>query len=127
MLDLVDFYHTSTAPSSAAPTAIDGRRFGRLSKSQRAVLAADVLEGRLSLRPTATAIAKVMGVSVPYITAASKLSTMERYKVRWGLRTLREVISPTPSPEERLAKIVDEIGVDAALELLARSETAAAA
>jgi hypothetical protein len=92
------------------------------------MLAVDVYEGRLSLRLTVTAISKVVGISIPYIRAAAKLSTEERYAVRWGFRTLRDVTAPPePSPEQRLDAIVAEVGTDTVLEMLARGEAAAAA
>jgi hypothetical protein len=125
MLDRTTLYEIpATLSTTTPPAAIDGRRFARLTKSQRAALAVDVLAGRMTLRPTAKAVSKVLGVSVPYITAAAKLPFEELWAVRQGWRTLRDVTSPpTASPETRLAEIVDEVGIDAALDMLARAET----
>jgi len=123
MLDISPVYPMPTVTvDRAPPRAIDGRSYGHLTKSQRAALAADVLEGRLSLRLTATAISKVVGVSVPYITAASRLSPMERAMVRRGWSTLREVT--TPSAETRFIEAAHEVGIDRALEMLAVAEAA---
>jgi hypothetical protein len=98
----------------------------KLGKAQRAVLGAEIKEGAVVLTDmSARQIAAVVGVSVGYIAAALKTSPSQREAVRRGLRPLIEPHAPA-SPQERLNKIVDEIGVDGVLSMLAASEKTAA-
>jgi hypothetical protein len=122
-------YQVSSCETSV-PKTIDQRGLSRakLSKSARAILAADWQDGSIILaHPTAALAAVVMGVSMTYVTAAKKLTPAQRAEVRIGQRPL--IIAPMPKPmpplpsaEEQLRKIVAEIGVAAALNLLATME-----
>ena len=94
----------------------------KLSKPERALLGVDIIEG------THKQIAATVGVSLGYLNAALRLTSVEREAVRHGLRPLIEPRIPTaqPTARERLAEIVAEIGVDNILTLLAGNERAAA-
>jgi hypothetical protein len=101
----------------------------KLSKPARALLGVDVIEGTTTITDLShKQIAATVGVSVGYLNAALRLTPAEREAVRRGLRPLVEPRVPAaqPAARERLAAIVDEIGVDATLALLAGNERAAA-
>jgi hypothetical protein len=114
-------------PAPAGKT-IRGRGLAlrKLGKAQRALLAADIARGEVMLTDLSIRqIAAAVGVSVAYAHAALRLSALEREGVRRGLRPLVQQHAPA-GPRERLAKLVDEIGIDAALDLLAQTQAAAA-
>ena len=50
----------------------------QLDKRQRAILAADVLDGMVTFTPSAKQLADIFDVSTPYIAAARKLSPGKR-------------------------------------------------
>jgi hypothetical protein len=98
----------------------------KLGKAQRALLGAEAKEGFLTLTDMSVRqLASVFGVSPGYIAAALKASPLHREAVRRGLRSLVEP-HPKTGAQERLGKIVEEIGVDGVLSLLAVNEQAAA-
>jgi hypothetical protein len=123
MLDrTTSFYPLSTALSTASPTLIGRRTYGHMSKSQKAALAVEVLQGRATLRPTIRTVGAAIGVSPAYIEAAAKLSPRELHQLRAGYRTLQEL--RTPDAHERFLKAARELGTDAALDILAAAEAA---
>jgi DNA-binding transcriptional regulator YiaG len=90
-----------------------------LSKAQRAILGAKIKDGQLDLGLTNKQFAAKIGVSVTYLAAAEKLSANEQQAVWDGWRPLiRPKARLVPGPQERLAAIVDEIGLDRVLNLL---------
>jgi hypothetical protein len=98
----------------------------KASKATKACLAARIVAGDVTLtNPTVKLIAYAVGVSPAYVHRALRLSAEEREAVERGERPL---IMPTAAvrtpadPVQRLAEIVAEIGVDAALGALAESE-----
>jgi hypothetical protein len=105
----------------------------KLSKPGRALLGVDIIEGTTSITDLShKQIAATVGVSLGYLNAALRLTAAEREAVRRGLRPLVEPRAPAaqpaaqPAARERLAAIVDEIGVDATMALLAGNERVAA-
>jgi len=61
----------------------------KLSKAARAVLGAEILDGRLPLiNPTAEMVARVVGASVGYIAQARRLAPEQRWEVVRGTRSL---------------------------------------
>jgi hypothetical protein len=87
----------------------------KLGKAARAVLAAEIMEGLVTLTDLSVRqIAAVIGVSVAYISAALKLTPAQRDAVRRGLRPLVEPHArPAPlTAQARLEQIVGEIGVN---------------
>jgi hypothetical protein len=113
----------------ATPKVVRGRGLParRLSKVQLAVLAAETKEGAAILNDWSNGqLSAVFGVSVTYIAAALKASPVQREAVRRGLRPLIEPHAPA-SPQERLGKIVAEIGVDGVLNLLGAFEASSSA
>jgi hypothetical protein len=61
----------------------------KLSKPARAVLAAEILDGRLPLiNPTIAMVAAVVGVSAAYIAQARRLTPEQRRDVVRGTRSL---------------------------------------
>jgi len=122
----VPISHESIAPIQ--PKLIRGRGLPcrKLSKAARALLAAEIKEGAIMLTDMSVRqIAATVGVSVGYVNAALKASPLHREAVRRGLRPLVEPRAKA-GPQERLAKIVDEIGVESVLSLLAAEEKTAA-
>jgi len=113
-------YHLAVTPvNTTAPTTTRRNR----PKARRACIGADILGGRAPL--TRRLVARAMGVSVGYLAAACRLPPEQRELVRKGQRPLifpRRLVKITTTPEERLASLVAEIGVDAVLGLLAGAE-----
>jgi hypothetical protein len=113
------------------------------SKAVRAVVGADILDGRVSLQNlTGKLVAQAQGISTTYLAAARRLSPAQRDAVRRGERPLippkpakpalaAQLAAPFPpaivaeTPKQRLHNIVDEIGVTEALTLLAEIDRAA--
>jgi hypothetical protein len=122
MLDKTNFYTPSTSVSSippAPPAKVDGRGFNHMTKSQKAALCVDVLEGKIQLKPTIKAVAAAIGVSTAYVAQAKRLMPRELHQLRHGIRTMQQL-----SVEERFTALVRELGADRALNLLAAVEAA---
>jgi hypothetical protein len=117
-------YTTPTTTVKVPLRAIDGHTYSRLTKSQLAALAVSVLRGTVALRPTVRSVGAVLNVSPTYIAAAEKLSPDQLRQLRRGEVTLRDVA--VPDARERFIAAAQEIGTDAALELLAGAERTAA-
>ena len=86
--------YTSNRNRSARPVrgaSIVQRR--RLNKSQLAVICADVLDG-LPYRPTRVELSASLGVSVPLIAQAQRLSPAARERITKGEATLATFKSP---------------------------------
>jgi hypothetical protein len=68
----------------------------QLDARQRAVLAADVLDGVVTFTPTQAQIALICGVSVPYIMVARKLSPGKRAAILrgWDPTSFAELMNP---------------------------------
>lgn len=117
------------APSITGSTA--SRRAARLTKTERAVAAADCIDRGLGLRrPTIKQWASVWGVNASYVHQALRLSAGERAGVNAGLLPLTG-LSQLTAPElagsvedavEMLAGLVAEHGTDGVLELLTEAE-----
>jgi hypothetical protein len=98
-------------------------RHAKLPKTALAIAGAEVLDGHLQLlNPTIEIVAKAVGVSSSYITAARKLTPEQRREVLAGKRPLGLLKPPAPAVNvgERFAAIVAELGgVAEALDQLA--------
>jgi hypothetical protein len=81
------------------PKVITGASLAQrqLSKRQRAVMAADAIDGVTSLTPTQAQIALICGVSLTYVLAARKLSPGERNAILQGYDVPRftELLAPS--------------------------------
>jgi hypothetical protein len=146
-------YHFKTtavntiATTRAPPRVVDahGLLHKRASKSAKACDAADAVDGFAVVQnPTLRLAANAYGVSVGSVARARRLTPEQRQAVRRGERPL--ILPHAPStppalpaapatppvspvvmgPRERLGKIIDEIGVNAVLDLLAANERTAA-
>ena len=126
-------YSMKSADSTAAvPPAIDAHSLPlcKLSMAARACLAADILDGRLTLQGlTIKLVAAAVGVSVGYVTTALRVSPEQRELVRQDRRPLVLPRRPValPSPQKRFADLVEKIGITQALNLLLESEKKIAA
>jgi len=110
-------------------------------KAVRAVDGADILDGIAKLENlTLPLVAAGMGVSVSYLVKAHRLTPEQRQAVRDGQRPLVLSRTPTEPPklptvvpfvtadvEFRLACLVQDVGLDTVLDLLARTEHRVAA
>jgi hypothetical protein len=126
-------YQKKTGPVNSAAWSIRGASLAhqKLTQHDRACLAADIYAGYLEIRdPTVTQLAALTRVSPSYVHAV--LSFTGRRRKRNGNGQQLVLPMPIPAslpvgPEERLAEIVREVGVDGVLNLLAATETKAAA
>ena len=109
---------TEMATSVAAVKSVDAHSLpGRkLSQAAKACDAADCLDGITTLvNPTLRVVAYAYGVSVSYVAAAQRLSPGQRDAVRKNWRPLILPRLPSeapalPSPKERFADAVNELG-----------------
>jgi hypothetical protein len=100
------------------------QRLRRMSPPQRAILAANIIDGRVIVQGlTAKAITAICGASGAYVSAALRLTPEQRAAVSNGTRPLvtappRPAFVPTDWAKADTNKIVDvirEIGIDRAL------------
>jgi hypothetical protein len=143
-------YRMRSTEATAAPPRVVGAHgllHLRVSKAARACLAADIVDGFAVVQnPTMRLAATAYGVSIGSVARALRLTPEQRQAVRRGQRPLVLPRTPSPAtlpvpaipvttsvitpvivgPRERLAEIVNEIGLDATLALLANSERVAA-
>src|SRR5262249_44892407 len=85
----------------------------KLSKVERAVLGAEILDGRAAmLNPTLAMLAQALDVSIAYLLAARRLSPGARQEVARGQRPLVRSQRPSPAaaPHEKFANAVAEMG-----------------
>jgi hypothetical protein len=137
-----------TAAPSSAPTVLRvrveaqkitghtiARRVARMSKAQRALVAAELYKRGFDLqRPTIKQLAATVDVSAPYVHAALKLNGTERARVNRGPRPLLEPKPTHPalpipkalaeawtsaSADERAA-FVSSVGVGAVWDVMER-------
>ena len=99
-----------------------------LDKRQRAVLAADVLDGTVRLNPSQKQLADIFGVSVVYIAIAQKLSPGKRAAILRGwdptsfaeLMPRRSAMLPAPNGASitnlQLEYVIRAVGVERVLE-----------
>jgi hypothetical protein len=92
-----------------------------LDKRQRAVLAADIVDGIVTVQLSAKQVAQLLGVSVPYITLAQQFAPEKRAAVLRGedstsFAALLNPPAPQPAlPGPRLAITWDGANDDALL------------
>ena len=139
-------YPMKIVEATAAPRIVDahGLLHMRASKAAKACDAADAVDGLAVVQnPTMRLVAAAYGVSVGSVARALRLTPEQRQAVRQGKRPLilpaiPALPVPTTAPatppvspvvmgaRERLREIVNEIGLNATLDLLARGEQVAA-
>ena len=130
------------ATTLISPTkTFDGRGLAhrQLDPRQRAVLAADVLDGTVQLDLSQTQLATLLGVSVTYIQAARKLSPGKRTGILhgWDLASFSELVAPQrqlrlklPAPNcasvtnLQLEHVIRTVGVERVLECAVAVESA---
>ena len=66
----------------------------KLSKSQRAVIAADIFDGIRRYQPTQCDLATLLGISTTMIVSARRLSPAARQQIMAGLVTLAHYAVP---------------------------------
>jgi hypothetical protein len=140
----------TTSATAAPPRVVDahGLLHVRASKAAKACDAADVVDGLAVVQvSTLRLAAAAYGVSIGSVARARRLSPEQRQAVRQGKRPLILPRAPSAPPmlpvpatppvppvitpvimgaRERLANIVNELGLDAVLNLLAATEKIAA-
>ena len=124
------FPPVTTPPVTAPRPSVDPHSLAHkaMSKAVRAVLGAEILDGRIPLmNPTIGMVAQAAGVSASYVAAARRLSPDQRQAVARGLRPLvaRRAATSALSVEQRLRMIVSELGIGGTLEALAALEKVA--
>jgi hypothetical protein len=102
----------------------------RLSKAERALVGAAILEGGVQLQDLPLRIvSQVVGCSVAYLTAAQRLASAQREAVARGHRPLilpRVVPAPTTSITNlQLEHVIRAVGVERVLEAAVAVEHAA--
>ena len=78
----------------------------KLSKSQRAVLAANVYDGLFAYQPSQVELAKMLGISVPMVAKARRLSPAARERITEGKATLATFEAPPAMPKSTTIKSV---------------------
>jgi hypothetical protein len=95
------------------------------SVAERAFLGADLVTERVRLiKPTQTAAAYLVGTNVTYVQAALRQQA-ERAAIEAGLRPLVPPLRPTlasPSARDRVTELVNEVGCNVILDILAGIE-----
>ena len=80
----------------------------QLDKRQRAVLAADMLDGLVTFTPSAKQLADIFDVSVPYINVARKLSAGKRAAILkgWDPVSFADLMNPPPRQLSLLGPVI---------------------
>jgi hypothetical protein len=112
---------------SLSGTSLSGaslaQRVRRMTPPQRAVLAAEILDGRVALQGlTAKSVAAMCGVNASYMFAALRCTPEQRASVAAGERPLIETRSRPALPAHwadadaaKIVEVIRSIGVDRAL------------
>jgi hypothetical protein len=108
--------------ATAVPRVLNGRGFARrhANKRQRAVLAAELADGRVVVQLSVTQLVELLGVSRSYIDLARKLSPEKRRAIlagrdstSFGLLSQRFVPAPAGIPsDESLTALAHRVGSD---------------
>jgi hypothetical protein len=105
----------------------------RLTKSQRAVIAANIDDGVVDYQPTQTGLAKDLGVSIAMVQRAKRLSALSRQQVMGGKVTVghftksavsRPVINLFKHDDLALRAIIKRRGVNYVVDIAAAMEAA---
>ena len=109
----------------------------KLTKSQRAVIVANVDDGIIDYRLTQTELAKNLNVSLPMVQQAKRLSPLARQRVMSGSVTLgyyarharalprpAPVIATSMNDDETLLAIIHRCGVNHVVDIAAAVEAA---
>ena len=111
----------------------------RLTKSQRAVIAADIDDGIRGYQPSQTELAKALNVSTPMVQQAKRLSPLARQAVMGGKATVghytrqmaaalkpktAEPVDHAKSDGATLRSIIQRYGVDYVVDMAAAMEAA---
>ena len=91
----------------------------QLNKRQRAVLAANMLDGLVTFSPSQTQLANLLGVSIPYINVARKLSAGKRAAILkgWDPVSFADLMNPPPRQLSLLGPVIPDIRVTDATEI----------
>jgi hypothetical protein len=130
--------YTNGGPLAATPLPIPtqtivgaGLANRHLDKRQRAVLAANVLDGLVTFSPSQQQIAAILGVSVPYIQAARGLAPGKRAAILrgWDPTSFADLVHPQrqlqlklPAPNcasvtnLQLEHVIRTVGIERALD-----------
>jgi hypothetical protein len=101
-INVLDYTTRTTLSIPTTSPTITGRNLahGKHTKTARALMAADLVAGRVKLiRPTVKQAAALARVSAPYVYAAAKPDPAQRRKLERGVR-LMNVVRPTSLTRE---------------------------
>jgi hypothetical protein len=124
----------SLKASANSPRVIPGKSLvhRHLNARQRAVIAADILAGRLILQPSASQLASLLGVCPAYVRLAQQLSSEERQAIASGTDATRFAVlfksqHALPAPkltvsDAQLAAAIRAAGIERTLEVAASVE-----
>lgn len=97
----------------------------KLGAPQKAAIAAGILNGEVAIKLSMRQLAQLVGVSVPYIRAASQLSSEARRSIEddEGSLSFTNLIKPSSKPsalpkpisDTRLVSIIRDAGIDRTL------------
>ncbi len=132
-------YLIQSSRTSAPPRVISGRSLvhRKLGAPQKAAIAAGILNGDVAIKLSMRQLAQLVGVSVPYIRAASQLSSEVRRSIADDEGSLsftcllKSSFKPLALPkpvivtDEKLSNIIKTAGIDRVLALACEVETAA--
>jgi hypothetical protein len=97
----------------------------RLDKRQRAIMAADILDGQVTFTPSMKQLAELFGVNVVYITIARGLSPGKRVAILrgWDSTSFADLVRPrqlklpmcASITNQQLEHVIRAVGVERAL------------
>jgi hypothetical protein len=117
-------YLVPTSKTSAPLRVIRGRSLAqrKLGAAQKASIAAGILAGEVTIELSVSQLARLVGVSVPYISAARQLTPEVRRSIADGEGTLSFTLLlksplslPKPVTDTQLVNIIRDAGLDRTL------------
>ena len=96
-----------SSSGASAPRTISGRSLShrKLNARQRAVIAAEILNGEAVLQPSEQQLSKLLGVSIPYIEVACRLTPAKRQAIKRGIDAtpFADLLKPASPAPVRIA------------------------
>ena len=131
-------YPVDNSKASARPRVISGHSLvhRRLNACRRAAIAAQVIEGEVTIELTARQAAQLLGASMPYVSVVRRLSPAMRQEIADGTDLTpfavllqapsKPLALPKPVSDVQLADIIRHAGLERTLAVACEVECAAA-